>query len=30
MSELIIRNLHAGIDGKEILNGVNLEGKSMH
>lgn len=27
MSELIIRNLHAGIDGKEILNGVNLEVK---
>lgn len=27
MSELIIRNLHAGIDGNEILNGVNLEVK---
>jgi Fe-S cluster assembly ATP-binding protein len=27
MSELVIRNLHAGIDGKEILNGVNLEVK---
>ena len=27
MSELMIRNLHAGIDGKEILNGVNLEVK---
>ena len=24
MSELEIRNLHAGIEGKEILNGVNL------
>ena len=24
MSELIIRNLHAGINGKEILKGVNL------
>ncbi|HUV29170.1 MAG TPA: Fe-S cluster assembly ATPase SufC [Anaerolineales bacterium] len=24
MSEIIIRNLHAGIDGKVILNGVNL------
>jgi Fe-S cluster assembly ATP-binding protein len=24
MSELIIRNLHAGIEGKEILNGVDL------
>ncbi|MDD2695822.1 MAG: ATP-binding cassette domain-containing protein, partial [Anaerolineales bacterium] len=24
MSELIIRNLYAGIDGKEILKGVNL------
>lgn len=27
MSELIIRNLHASIDGKEILKGVNLEVK---
>lgn len=27
MSEVIIRNLHAGIDGNEILNGVNLEVK---
>ena len=27
MSELIIRNLHAGIDGNEILCGVNLEVK---
>lgn len=27
MSELIIRNLHAGIEGKEILKGVNLEVK---
>ena len=24
MSELVIRNLHAGIDGKSILKGVNL------
>ena len=24
MSEIEIRNLHAGIDGKEILKGVNL------
>jgi Fe-S cluster assembly ATP-binding protein len=24
MSELVIRNLHAGIDGNEILNGVDL------
>ena len=24
MSEIEIRNLHAGIEGKEILNGVNL------
>ena len=24
MSELVISNLHAGIDGKEILKGVDL------
>jgi Fe-S cluster assembly ATP-binding protein len=24
MSELVIRNLHASIDGKEILKGVDL------
>ena len=25
---LIIKNLHAGVDGKEILKGINLEVKA--